>query len=745
MFRLNPYIAGDPIRAEQKFFGREDVLRSVKNVLQNPSANAIVLFGQRRIGKTSILLQLAGRLLKEGVYTPVYFDLQDKASKPLAGLLYDIACGINEALGKDAPPPEPFDEDGEYFRKEFLPSAATATSEGGLVLLFDEFDVLDSISSRQAGQAFFPYLRQWMSEMSNVSFVFVIGRRPEDLSTDTHATFKAARTGLVSRLDRESVEAMIRQSEKEESLTWSDAAVERVWELCRGHAFLTQLVCSVVFEQLNDSNPAEAAAVLGSHVDDSIGEALNQGANAFHWLWGGLPPAERVVIAAMAEIKKEVITQEELIEKLNQSGVRLIVRELEIAPDTLTEWDLLNEQEDGYSFTVPLFKRWVAKNRPLRRVKDELDRLDPLAEGLFQTGQHFYNIGQAGEAESQLRRSLDINPNHLKSKLLLGRILVEGGRADEAAALLEEAYQYDRGAARAELIKALLALAGDAAREEQGRVQIYERILDIDEGQPLARERLGLLLQERRGRAIKEKLKLAGEKEWEGNWLAAIEIYQELIRENPEVEGWSERLTAAYQSHQASIVSLAESHEMNEDWERAAAIYSYLIDRYPDGGDWEPRLKRVSDQEQVVSKYRQALSALQEGDRMTAVKLLAQVIHEQPYFKESARHLLFAVRGVDVKALQQRLKELEREVSVVGELQARIRLLEVESQARMRLLEQYEKLYYEDEPISLKTFFDFISMNYPNSLIPCPDCNLRIEAKDLSRHFFETHRKIADE
>ena len=735
MFHLNPYIAGDPIRSEQKFFGREDVLRRVKNVLQNPNTNAIVLFGQRRIGKTSILLQLANRLLKEGAYTPVYFDLQDKASKPLAGLLYDLACGINEALGKDAPQPEHFDEEGVYFRKEFLPSAASSISKGGLVLLFDEFDVLDSVNSRQAGQAFFPYLRQWMSELSLVHFVFVIGRRPEDLSTDTHSAFKTARASLVSRLDRESAEAMIRQSEKEGSLTWSDAAVERMWELCQGHAFLTQLMCSVVFERMRDLLPSEAAQVERVQVDESVGEALDQGANAFHWVWGGLPPAERVVCAAMAEIKKDVITQEELIEKLNQSGVRLIVRELELAPDTLAEWELLSELDDGYRFTVPLFKRWVAKNRPLRRVKDELDRLDPLAEGLFQTGQHFYGIGQTGEAESQLRRSLEINPNHLKSKLLLGRIFVEGGRADEAAAVLEEAYQYDQGAARAELIKALLVLAGDAGQEEQSRAQLYEKILRIDKSQPLARERLAQIQQERRTRELQAKARLAEEKIRVQDWKAAIEIYGELIGDDPDFPEWHLRQGEAVKGHVATAVFMAESYETDEEWSRAANVYEYLLEQYPELDDWDVRLKHVNDQEEIASKYRQALGALNTGDRVTAVNLLAEVIHSQPYFKESARYLLLAVTGVDVQVLQQKLKGLERYEG--GNIEG---LLE-----RLKLLERYERKYGDEEQKSRHAFFDYFQTSDPDGIIACPDCGTKVKAKNLPRHFIQNHRKSAHE
>ncbi len=52
---INPYIAGDPVGTSPAFVGRDDVLREVLKVLRNPTKSAITLYGQRRIGKTSML------------------------------------------------------------------------------------------------------------------------------------------------------------------------------------------------------------------------------------------------------------------------------------------------------------------------------------------------------------------------------------------------------------------------------------------------------------------------------------------------------------------------------------------------------------------------------------------------------------------------------------------------------------------------------------------------------------------
>jgi predicted AAA+ superfamily ATPase len=85
---INPYIVGDPVGNSVAFIGREDVLREVLKTLRSPSQNAITLYGQRRIGKTSMLIQhLKMRQPQEGDYRAVYFDMQDKSTWPLPRLL----------------------------------------------------------------------------------------------------------------------------------------------------------------------------------------------------------------------------------------------------------------------------------------------------------------------------------------------------------------------------------------------------------------------------------------------------------------------------------------------------------------------------------------------------------------------------------------------------------------------------------------------------------------------------------
>jgi tetratricopeptide (TPR) repeat protein len=64
----------------------------------------------------------------------------------------------------------------------------------------------------------------------------------------------------------------------------------------------------------------------------------------------------------------------------------------------------------------------------------------------FQLAYYQYQAGEAEDAEDSLRSGLEIDPEHLASRELLGKVLVAQGRLDEAAALYEDILSTSQGA-----------------------------------------------------------------------------------------------------------------------------------------------------------------------------------------------------------------------------------------------------------------------------------------------------------
>ncbi|MCJ7533829.1 MAG: ATP-binding protein [Anaerolineales bacterium] len=85
------------------FVGRREVFDAIGRVFRDPQENAILLYGQRCIGKTSFLQELADWLPKAGGYRVLYINLQSKAALSLSRVLEELARAIAAVLGLPSP------------------------------------------------------------------------------------------------------------------------------------------------------------------------------------------------------------------------------------------------------------------------------------------------------------------------------------------------------------------------------------------------------------------------------------------------------------------------------------------------------------------------------------------------------------------------------------------------------------------------------------------------------------------
>ena len=93
---IAPYITGIPLTEHQEVFvGRTDIGSRIEQLLLDQRRPPLLLYGQRRMGKTSLLHNL-GRLLPSTV-VPLFVDLQGPTTQASdhAGFLYNIARGMS--------------------------------------------------------------------------------------------------------------------------------------------------------------------------------------------------------------------------------------------------------------------------------------------------------------------------------------------------------------------------------------------------------------------------------------------------------------------------------------------------------------------------------------------------------------------------------------------------------------------------------------------------------------------------
>ena len=605
----NPYVVGAPLQGERGFFGRQDTLDWVVRGLRNPATNSLVLFGQRRIGKTTLLLQLQ-RTLPADTFLPIYFDLQDQATRPLGQVLTDLVDTVAEQVGLEPPGPDAFDDRGLFFSRTFLPQVYAVIEEHRRpVFLLDEFDVLDEATEEElpattAVKSLLRFMRRVMTKDPRPAFAFAVGRRTDDLALDFTASFKASLVREVWVLDRESAEAMVRQAEAPDqngTLRFTNQAVARILSLTSGHPYLTQLLCQQIWERAYAGHPTTPPQIDVPEVEAAVPDALETGDQALVWLWDGLSLAEKVYAAALAEVigEGETIAEDRGMQLLTDYAARLRTREVElVAPRDLVRrriLDMTGEQE--HRFAIELFRRWMCQHKPLRDVKDELDRVDPLAEELFDIGYEFLRRNHWKTATRYFRDALAANPHHFRARLRLGETLLQLAQIDEAVTELEWAYKQDREETRPLLTRALAAQA--RAREEAG-----------DEDRALA-------------------------------------ICERALQVSPN-DYTAQKIRSAILARRLGVK--AQSYEQAEQWAEAIRVYEQLVTQAPDEESrtvWEAALERCREEKLMVRLFDEGTRALEKKTWQRAQKAFAEVVHGRPDYsinkQLAARLLLQAV------------------------------------------------------------------------------------------------------
>ena len=321
-------------------------------------------------------------------------------------------------------------------------------------------------------------------------------------------------------------------------------------------------------------------------------------------------------------------TEDQVIQVLSAHAARLRTREVELAPRDLVKRRVLEEAgEQEYRFAVELFRRWLRRNKPLREVKDELDRVEPLAERLFGIGRGFFDRRQWETAVRYFQDALGANPRHFRARLHLGEALLAQGQMDEAVTELEEAYELDQDEARYVLTRALVAQAKELekAGDEERALAACERALQVSPSE-LAAQEVRAAIWTRRGDAALEREDLD----------TALSAYREVgdAEKIAQIEALQQRRALA------ALETEAQAHERAEAWAEAGAVYKGLVAQALDEesrATWQAALKRCREEEELASLFAEGVGALEQEDWQRARRALAEVVQRHPDYRKNGQ------------------------------------------------------------------------------------------------------------
>jgi tetratricopeptide (TPR) repeat protein len=256
--RFNPFVAGAPVMSDELFLGREAL---IARILQSVHNNSILLYGERRIGKTSIQHRLKRRLRQmqdpEFDFFPVYIDLEgtpeDRFFKTLGDdIVEELAPFLSRSVPRAAVVP------GESYgyphlvreiRDVLAALKRTTEKRVKLVLLIDEVDELNSYDPRVNQKLRSLFMKSFAEDLAAVVSGVGIKKKWESEGSPWYNFFEEIEVKPFSREDAEElVKRPIRGV-----MQLEPGVVDAIVETTGGKPYLIQKTCIVLVNRAHEA------------------------------------------------------------------------------------------------------------------------------------------------------------------------------------------------------------------------------------------------------------------------------------------------------------------------------------------------------------------------------------------------------------------------------------------------------------------------------------------------------------
>jgi hypothetical protein len=365
---LNPYVAGAPLQTRDfgLLKGRRDIIRAIeKDILITNQRPALLLYGRRRTGKSSTLLNLP-RLLSSQ-FEPVYIDCQDaKWRESDQAFCYNLGRDIFDRLhqseavkGLGEPRLEQFEKNAFTRLDQYLDQFEQLAAQRGkrILLSFDEYEGLEeSIAGGDISKNVLGKLRNIIQHRERIVVLVSGSHRFEELTGLNWASYLInTRTLELSFLDEASARELL--TEPVPQLQYEDGVLEEILRLTHCQPYLLQAVASELVNHLNDRQKTTATC---ADLDAAVGKTLTSAGAYFANTWReDNSEVERAVLRAFA----------------TGEGDRVLTAEYQAALQSLRRKEMLERTADGYRLAVPLFGRWIVKNQMAEALPEPLVRV----------------------------------------------------------------------------------------------------------------------------------------------------------------------------------------------------------------------------------------------------------------------------------------------------------------------------------------------------------------------------------
>ena len=391
-----PYAVGNVVGDPNMFFGRRELIQRIAHTIQESRSESkcVLIYGQYRIGKSSILYHL-GRLFQKdqslltvdvGDFS-VAVDIDSTVPvehQILMCILWELKWTIKNRIEEENfsqldisipsyqefyAHPTPL----QLFEKTFeeLKSLTTQGKDWRgirVVLLIDEFQyIYDLIVAGKSPETF---MQNWKALLqANYFSAVLVGqdliqklklRFPNEFGTtqDERVTY------LKEEDARKLIDEPIRIGGKEGDSRYREQAIERILDLTAGSPFYIQIICNRLVNYMNVKHTGLITEADVKHVKNELISGGNALHYSFHHLfWSGDPSPDAIsqedvlkvlTIIANNSSRKELCPHDRINCKTDTS-IDAILNDLVVR-------DIVKRYDKSYQIKVGLFREWLVAN-----------------------------------------------------------------------------------------------------------------------------------------------------------------------------------------------------------------------------------------------------------------------------------------------------------------------------------------------------------------------------------------------
>ncbi len=262
----NPYEIGTPVMAVRSvlFKGRLDITDHILRQLLSGSRPTFVLYGPRRMGKSSFLQQLP-RLLSKSRFVPIFINAQDARARQSDGsFFYYLADRVYKQMPRPAGAlltrPEraiyeaqPYGTLEDWLEDEIAPLLESRQ----LLFMFDEFEILGAeIADPKGGLTtkVLDQLRNMIQYNPNVLFMFCGVETLDALGLEFSSRIINAFPLSISYLSEDAARELITNPDPTQGKMpdYEETTIAEILRLTHGHPFLIQMICSQIVQIAGD-------------------------------------------------------------------------------------------------------------------------------------------------------------------------------------------------------------------------------------------------------------------------------------------------------------------------------------------------------------------------------------------------------------------------------------------------------------------------------------------------------------